>query len=244
MFAVTPTAPPSIQFTASPTNGIPPQAVQFSAPGVDDKGNTLLAWYWNFGDGTPTFTITITTNRTGVIVTNYNYISTQNPLHTYTNNGPFFPSLTAENINGTTIIIGSGPVIDVVYPGLILNGGFETGTFTNWTRTGIRQPSISTACPLPTLGHTRNATLRDRNTRLSCPKLLPQFPELLSGEVLARQPVHPHHNEFQVTWNGNVLMDQTNIPNIGWTNIQFTVTATARLRYCNWDIGTTRPISD
>jgi hypothetical protein len=32
-------------------------------------------------------------------------------------------------------------------------------------------------------------------------------------------------NEFSVSWGGNVLMDQTNIPNVGWTNIQFFVTA-------------------
>src|SRR6185437_2279845 len=85
VFAVTPTAVPTIQFTATPTSGIPPQAVQFSAPAVDDKGNTILEWYWNFDDGTPVFTITFSTNREGVISTNYNYTSTQNPLHTYTN---------------------------------------------------------------------------------------------------------------------------------------------------------------
>src|SRR6185312_3245760 len=61
VFALTPTATPSIQFSASPTNGIPPQAVQFNAPGVDDKGNTITAWYWNFGDGPSAFTII--TNR-------------------------------------------------------------------------------------------------------------------------------------------------------------------------------------
>jgi hypothetical protein len=33
-------------------------------------------------------------------------------------------------------------------------------------------------------------------------------------------------NEFLVSWNGNTLLDQTNLPVIGWTNIQFVVTAT------------------
>ena len=33
-------------------------------------------------------------------------------------------------------------------------------------------------------------------------------------------------NEFSVSWNGNTLFDQTNIPPIrGWTNLQFIVTA-------------------
>ena len=34
-------------------------------------------------------------------------------------------------------------------------------------------------------------------------------------------------NDFQVSWNGNVLLNNTNLAAIGWTNIQLTVTATA-----------------
>ena len=34
-------------------------------------------------------------------------------------------------------------------------------------------------------------------------------------------------NEFSVSWNGNTLFDQMNIPSIiGWTNLQFIVVAT------------------
>ena len=33
-------------------------------------------------------------------------------------------------------------------------------------------------------------------------------------------------NEFLVSWNGNTLLDRTNLPATGWTNIQFVVTAT------------------
>jgi PKD repeat protein len=84
----------------------------------------MISWYRNFGDGST------------------NTDQAQNQLHAYTNNGPFFPSLVAINNNGATII-GSGPVIDVIYPSSILNGGFETGTSTNWTNTG--STAISTA---------------------------------------------------------------------------------------------------
>jgi len=229
VFAVTPTATPSIQFTASPTNGIPPQAVQFSAPGVDNEGNTLLAWYWDFGDGTPTFTISITTNRnTGVISTNYIYISNQNPLHTYTNNGPFFPSLTAENNNGTTNIMGSGPAIFVVYPNSILNGGFETGTFTNWTSGGaFGTQSISTLANYHHSGTygaqlTASGALRDLSQTLSTTP-----GAVYSISFWLNNPASHTNNEFQVSWNGNVLLDLTNLPVTGWTNIQLMVTASA-----------------
>ena len=221
VFAVTPTATPGIQFTASPTNGIPPQAVQFSAPGVDDKGNTVLAWYWNFGDGTPTFTIT--TNRSGSLVTNYP--STQNPLHTYTNNGPFYPALTAANINGTSNIIGTGPVIFVLYPSSILNGGFETGTFTNWTATG--------SFAISTLANYRHSgTYGAQLATFGSSGYLSQTLSTTPGAVYSisfwfHNPVSHTNNNFQVSWNGTVLLDMTNFPVIGWTNIQLTVTATA-----------------
>ena len=223
VFAVTPTATPGVQFTASPTNGIPPQAVQFSAPGIDDKGNTLLEWYWNFGDGTPTFTIT--TNH-GVLSTNY--ISAQNPLHTYTNNGPFFPTLTAVNINGTSNIIGSGPVIFVVYPSSILNGGFETGTFTNWNSSGaFGVQSISTAAYYRHSG-TYGAQLSASGALRDLSQTLSTTPgAVYSISFWLDNPVSHTNNEIQVSWNGTVLLDMTNLPVIGWTNIQLMVTATA-----------------
>jgi uncharacterized repeat protein (TIGR03803 family) len=230
VFAITPTAPPSIQFTASPTNGIPPQAVQFSAPGVDDRGNTLLAWYWNFGDGTPTFTITYSTNRSsGVISTNYNYISTQNPLHTYSNNVTYIPTLVAMNNNGVEVN-GFGPAIVLAYPSSILNGGFEAGTFTNWTRTGNSGSSdISTLAPYRHSG-TYGAHLAAAGTLGYLSQTLTTIPGSTYLVSLWLDSTNVSSaNEFSVTWGGNVLMDQTNIPKIGWTNIQFFVTATGNI---------------
>ena len=34
-------------------------------------------------------------------------------------------------------------------------------------------------------------------------------------------------NQFVASWNGTNLMSQTNLPNLGWTNIQFTAPATS-----------------
>jgi sugar lactone lactonase YvrE len=88
---------PTVQFTASPTNGSPPLTVQFNADAVDSAGNNIISWNWNFGDGA-------TTNG-------------QNPTHTYTNTGAFTPSLLATNNHGVAVI-GSGPQIALASAGI------------------------------------------------------------------------------------------------------------------------------
>ncbi|MGA2656058.1 MAG: choice-of-anchor tandem repeat GloVer-containing protein [Verrucomicrobiota bacterium] len=208
VFAVTPTATPSIEFTASPTNGIPPQTVQFTAPGVDDRGNTIIEWKWNFGDGAQ-------------------FQGAANPTHTYTNEGPFTPTLIAGNNNGATII-GSGPAIAVVYPGSILNGGFETGTFTNWTAGG----NFGQSSPSASANYVHSGKYGAALSAYGSLGYLSQTLSTLPGAVYSisfwlHNPTSKTNNEFQVSWNGTVLLDMTNLPVIGWTNIQLTVTAAA-----------------
>src|SRR5579859_1469546 len=77
-------------FTASPTNGVVPLAVQFSSSNIDSLGNTIVGWHWNFGDGATS--------------------TAQNPSHTYTNIGIFSPGFTATNSHGGTVT-GYGPQI-------------------------------------------------------------------------------------------------------------------------------------
>ena len=81
-----------VQFTANPSIGLEPLAVQFSAAGIDSASNTLVRWIWNFGDGSTD--------------------TAQNPLHTYGTNGIFQPVLVATN-NGGFSVLGSGPSITV-----------------------------------------------------------------------------------------------------------------------------------
>ena len=192
--------PPTIQFTASPTNGVPPLTVQFSSPTT-----AILGWNWNFGDGT--------TNSTA-----------QNPSHVYTNAGTFFPTLNCVNNNGDPVT-GSGPAIIAAYPTTVLNGGFETGNFTNWTQSGGNGSGVVTGSKYAHTG-TYGAAL-EAGTQGFLSQTLATTPGaayLISFWLDSPSATTP--NDFQVSWNGNVLLNKTNVGNIGWTNIQLTVTAT------------------
>jgi PKD repeat protein len=79
-------------WSASPTNGMPPLLVQFTAPGADAGGNPITQWNWVFGDGATS--------------------TEQNPSHIYNSGGVFFPNLAVINSAGTTVV-GSGPAIVV-----------------------------------------------------------------------------------------------------------------------------------
>ena len=200
------TAPPAIQFTASPTNAVPPATVQFNSPAVDAGGNAILSWNWNFGD---------TSNSI-----------LQNPSHTYTNTGTFFPTLTCINANGSTVV-GSGPAITLAFPRSILNGGFETGTFTNWTQSAGYYSGVATGSPYAHTGK-YGAALETGGTMGFLSQTLTTTPgtNYLISFWLNNPRKYTSTNEFQVSWNGNVLLDESDLVAIGWTNIQLTVAAT------------------
>lgn len=206
IFSVTPTPTPMVQFTANPTSGIPPTIVQFTCPNTDDKGNTLTRFNWDFGDGT--------TNVT------------QSPSHTYTNEGPFTVTLIATNINGATIISPS-QVINVIYPTNILNGGFEAGTFTNWTLTGGTH-NVTTSSTYVHSG-THGAQIFSSGTLAYLSQTLTTTPGALYNISCWLKCTGGTPNDFQILWNGTVLLNATNIPNVGWTNYQTSVTANTNI---------------
>jgi len=71
------TATVTADFTAAPTTGEMPLAVQF----IDQSAGAVFSWLWDFGDGST--------------------ISAQNPTHTYTSSGNFTVSLTVTGAGGS-----------------------------------------------------------------------------------------------------------------------------------------------
>ena len=198
---------PTVIFTANPTSGIIPLSVQFTSPAVDSSSNAITRWNWIFGDGS---------------------ISTaQSPSNVYASAGTFQPSFVATNSLGVTVY-GSGPSIAAGAAGnIVSNGGFETGDFSGWTTGGnFTSTAVNTGSfyahsgtygaqfgPVGPLGYLSQtlATAAGKSYLIS---------------FWLDSPDGQTPNEFLVSWNGTTLLDQINLGAIGWTNIQFVVTAT------------------
>jgi hypothetical protein len=119
---------------------------------------------------------------------------------------------------------------------IIQNGGFETGDFTDWTLQGdagqydFVDDGNYTGIP----PHSGNyfAVLGEVGFQAY---LLQTVPTLAGQSYLLslwlNSPDSNPPTEFSVTWNGNTLFDQvdmpaTTMPPAGWTNLQFIVAAT------------------
>ena len=148
----------------------------------------------------------------------------------YTNNnvqlsdsGSQFSCLVS-NAYGTAL--SSNAVLTVVPPSLVQNGGFELGSFADWTTSGNFESSFVTSLapyvhsgvygaefgPAGTLGYISQtiATTVGQMYLVSCWLYC-------DGET---------PNEFSVSWNGATLFDQQNIGSTLWTNLQFQASAT------------------
>jgi PKD repeat protein len=204
---------PTIQFTASPTNGAPPLTVHFNSTNVDSLGNSITSWNWNFGDGSTS--------------------TLQNPLHTYTSTGTFSPDLMVTNNSGL-MVQGIGPSITVASPSydLVQNGGFETGDFTGWTTNGDTVPwtvvDNGSLTGVPPHSGMYDALL----ATTVAPGFLSQPLPTTAGQSyllslwVYSPTVFVAPNEFMISWNENKIFDQTNMPSVGWTNLQLLVSAT------------------
>ena len=128
---------PTIQFTASPTNGVPPLAVQFNSARVDSLGNAITSWNWNFGDGTTS--------------------TLQNPSHTYTIANIFLPALTVTNSRGVAVI-GYGQQIATLIPtastcfSYTTNNGAITIIGYNCSGGAVNIPSTINGLPVTGIG--------------------------------------------------------------------------------------------
>ena len=142
--------------------------------------------------------------------------------------GTYNANVVITNRNGGAVAL---PFILLVGQSLVQNGGFEAGTFTNWTQSGNTDYTYVTSGdsqfvhsgtygaelgPYGSLGYLSQTlpTFAGQNYLLS---LWLDSPKI-SGTLTP--------NEFSVSWNGGVIFDQSNIGKIGWTNLHFIVTAT------------------
>ena len=117
---------------------------------------------------------------------------------------------------------------------LVQNGGFETGNWTGWTlgndsiSLADNNGSISKISPhsgsyLAALG--AGSSLGSLSQTL---QTVATQSYLLSLWLNNPGKFGNTQNEFSVSWNGNTLFDQSNMPSTGgWTNLQFIVTATS-----------------
>jgi hypothetical protein len=122
--------------------------------------------------------------------------------------------------------------LNVIPPQLVQNGGFETGGFTDWTLNGygFNFTFVTNGVYFPSIQpHSGNyfALLGQTGYLGTLTQNIPTTPGqayLLS--LWMNSPDGQQYNEFSVSWNGNILFDGVNMPALGWTNLQFIVTAT------------------
>lgn len=143
---------------------------------------------------------------------------------------------TTVSITNQTSGLGSSRQF-TIQASFIQNGGFETGDFTGWTLDGDSSVNFVTNAVdfyygsdfITIIPHSGNydALLGEPYEEAYLSQTVPTLPGqtyLLSLWMDSPDGLTP--NEFSVAWNGNTLFDQTDLPELGWTNLVFLVSAT------------------
>jgi hypothetical protein len=114
-----------------------------------------------------------------------------------------------------------------VVPLILFNGNFDTGDFLGWTHSGNLTSCAIDTNPLYAHSGSYGAELGPSGSL----GFLSQTLTTVAGSSYLLSfwldsPDGGNPNEFLVSWNGNTLFDAADLPAIGWTNLQFVVTAT------------------
>jgi hypothetical protein len=108
----------------------------------------------------------------------------------------------------------------------VQNGGFESGNLDGWMQSGNTSYTYVSSSSAYSHSGSYGLQVGPAGSLGYLSQTIPTQPG--AGYLLSFWFDCPggNPNEFLVIWNGNTLFDQTDIPAIGWTNMQFIVTAT------------------
>jgi len=133
---------------------------------------------------------------------------------------------------GTNLSTGQAVLVNftAMNSGLVLNGGFETGNFTDWTSSGdTSNTSVDHDAAFfgitPYFGRYEAAL----GTSGSLGYLSQTLSTTAGASYLLSfwfENPDPDPGEFLVSWNGGTILDTTNLDANNWTNMQFVVSAT------------------
>jgi hypothetical protein len=110
------------------------------------------------------------------------------------------------------------------------NGGFETGDFSDWTFAGLAAAnSVEGSAVFVDYIHSGEyaAVLGQLGSLASLAQTLPtDVGQLYLLSLFLDNPVGGPTNQFEIMWDGAVLFNQVNVPQMLWTNMLFAVFAT------------------
>jgi hypothetical protein len=111
---------------------------------------------------------------------------------------------------------------------LVQNGGFETGDFTDWTMNGDTNLTFVSAYAYAVKSGNYGVVVGTAGSPIYLSQTIPTVAGqsyLVSLWLDSPDGLTP--NGLTLSWGGNVVCEETNLPAIGWTNLQFVLAASS-----------------